>query len=268
MGTFQTVLRQTALAAAALLFVTACATGPGGSETTAAADPARAAPVPTKLTGYLPASALDGKAILPPPPAADSPQHRADQAYYDDTRTLQDTPRWKLAQQDNDLWQGGALKRYSCVLGVELSPRETPTAWKLLHRIELDVRDVGTPPKDHFGRRRPALGNDKPICVPREKWMETNASYPSGHAMVAWTWALILTEAVPEKADALLKLGQERGDSRAICGVHYPTDVQAGRTLAAGMVARLHAEPAFMADLAAAKREIAASKTRPQGCAG
>ena len=58
-------------------------------------------------------------------------------------------------------------------------------------RVELDVRDVGTPPKDHFARRRPALGNDKPICVPRETWMETNASYPSGHAMVAWTWALI-----------------------------------------------------------------------------
>ena len=251
-----------------MLFVTACATGADAPAETAAANPALASPVPTKLTGYLPAGALDGKTILPPPPAADSPQQAADRAYYDETRALQDTPRWKLAQQDNDLWQGGALKRFSCVLDVELSQRETPTAWKLLHRIELDVRDVGTPPKDHFARRRPALGNDKPICVPREKWMETNASYPSGHAMVAWTWALILTEAAPQKADALLRLGQESGDSRAICGVHYPTDVQAGRTLAAGMVARLHAEPAFMADLTAAKREIAASKTQPTACGG
>lgn len=262
------LLRRSALAAAAVLLLTACASGGEGPATTAPADPALASPVPTKLTGYLPAGALEGKAILPPPPAADSPQGRADQAFYDETRALQDTPRWKLAQQDNDLWQGGALKRFSCVLGVELSERDTPAAWRLLHRIELDVRDVGTPPKDHFARRRPALGNEKPICIPREKWMETNASYPSGHAMVAWTWALILTEAVPTKADALLKLGQESGDSRAICGVHYPTDVQAGRTLAAGMVARLHAEPAFMADLASAKQEIAAAKSAPSGCDG
>lgn len=259
------MFRQSALAVAAVILVSGCATGADGPT---AADPSLAAPVPTKLTGYLPADVLDGKSILGPPPAADTPLGRADQAFYDDTRALEGSPRWKVAQQDNDLWQGGALKRFSCALGVELSERETPTTWKLLHKIEIDVRDVGTPAKNHFARLRPALGNDKPICVPREEWMKTNASYPSGHSMVAWSWALILTEAAPGRADALLRLGQDSGDSRAICGVHYPTDVQAGRTLAAGMVARLHAEPAFTADLAAARREIAAAQTRPQGCAG
>lgn len=229
---------------------------------------ALAGPVPTTLKGYLTADALDGKTILPPPPAADSPQGRADQAFYDETRALKDTPRWKLAIQDNDLWGGGALKRFSCALDVELSETGTPVAWKLLHRIELDVRTIGTPPKDYFNRRRPALGNDKPICVPRESWMQTNASYPSGHSMTAWAWALILSEASPSKADALLRLGRESGESRAICGVHYPSDVEAGRTLGAAMVSRLHADAAFSADLVALKQEIAASKAKPTDCGG
>ncbi|MFN3584025.1 acid phosphatase [Phenylobacterium sp.] len=215
--------------------------------------------------GYLAPTALSGKDIMPPPPAPGGLYDQADRANYDATRALEGSPRWKLAQQDNDLWNGGALKRFSCAMDREVSAKGTPTAWKLLHKIELDGRTVGTPPKNFFDRKRPPLGNDKPICVPREKWLETNASYPSGHSMVAWAWALVLSEAVPEKADALLKLGIESGDSRVICGVHFPSDVEAGRSLGAGMVARMHAEPAFQKDLAAMKRELAKAPA-PEGC--
>ena len=51
-----------------------------------------------------------------------------------------------------------------------------------------------------------------------------------------------------------------------ICGVHYPSDIEAGRTLGSAMVARLHADPAFTADMAAAKRELAAARAKPTGC--
>src|SRR5688572_773087 len=113
-------------------------------------DAARAAPVPTSLTAYLPKGSLDGKVVLGPPPAADSPHGRADRAFYDDTRSLKDTPRWREAIQDNDLWGGGAIKRFSCVLGVDINERQTPVTWKLMHRLELDVRNIGGPAKDHF----------------------------------------------------------------------------------------------------------------------
>lgn len=249
------------LIAAAVAALSACASASGPAQT-----PTVAAPVPTKLAGYFASNPLDGKAILGPPPAADSAHGKADRALFEETRKLEGSARWKTAIQDNDLWRGGALKRFSCALGVDLSERQTPTAWKILHKIELDGRTVGTPAKDFYDRKRPMIGNDAPICVPREDWMKTNASYPSGHAMVAWSWGLILAELAPAKADPLLTLGRDSGESRMVCGVHFISDVEAGRTLAAGMVARLHAEPAFMADMAAAKREIAAAKTAPEGC--
>ena len=79
-------------------------------------------------------------------------------------------------------------------------------------------------------------------------------------------WGLILAEAMPVRADAVLRLGKDSGDSRMICGVHFISDVEAGRTLGSAMVARLHATPAFTADLKKAKRELAKARIAPVGC--
>jgi acid phosphatase (class A) len=231
----------------------------------ALADPSMAAPVHTDLAGYLSADALDMKTLLGPPPAPKSPQGRADRAAFEATRSLKDSPRWKLAQQQNDLWNGAALKSYACALGHEVSDKATPRTMILLHRMELDVRTVGSPAKDFYNRTRPAIGNHKPICIPREPWLATNGSYPSGHSATGWAWALVLAEAEPANATAVLAVGRQMGDSRIVCGVHYPSDIEAGRTVAASMVARLHAEPAFADDLAAAKQELAAAPSA-QGC--
>jgi len=138
-----------------------------------------AQPAPTGLKGYLAADALDGKAILPPPPAADSPTAKGDRATYEDLRALAGTPRWIQARRDNDLWTGGAQKRFACALGRDIGERTTPRTQELLHRVELDARAVGAAPKALYNRKRPPVGDTKPICVPREGWLETNGSYPS-----------------------------------------------------------------------------------------
>ena len=52
----------------------------------------------------------------------------------------------------------------------------------------------------------------------------------------------------------------------ATFGVHYQSDVEAGRMLGAAMVAEEHADPAFRADLAAARAELAKARTAPAAC--
>lgn len=224
-------------------------------------------PPPTTLTGYLRDRDLDGAALLGPPPAPDSLIGRSDRARYEETRVLEGSARWKQAQVENDLWGGGALKQYACKLGVAIDEKQTPATLRLMHRVELDVRTVGKPAKDHYNRPRPMVGDDKPICIPREDWMKTNASYPSGHAMTGWAWALILAELAPAKADAMLAVGKQVGESRIICGVHYASDIEAGRTLAGAMVARLHADPQFQSDMKKARSELARAKAALSGCA-
>lgn len=231
-------------------------------------DASKAAPLnppPTSLTGYLPHGAIDSVTLLGPPPTPESLRGQADRAHYEETRALEGTPRWAQAIVDNDLWGGGALKQYSCKLGVSIDEKQTPTALRVLHRVELDVRTVSVPAKDRYNRRRPMIGDDKPICILREDWMKTNASYPSGHSMTGWTWALILAELAPDKADDMLTIGKAVGDSRAICGVHYTSDIEAGRTLGSAMVAKLHGDPQFRRDMAKARQELAKAKP-PTGC--
>lgn len=255
--------------AAALTLLAGCAGSPhaaGPATPAAEINAASATPPPTDLTGYLSADALDGTRILGPPPAVDSARAEAERQAYEETRALAGTPRWEKAIQDNDLWTGGAFRGLSCALGRELSEQRTPVTLRILHRIELDVRTVGVPPKLFYGRVRPAIGNDRPICVPRTEFLRENPSYPSGHSMAGWAWALVLAELQPQSADAVLQMGREVGESRVICGVHFQSDIEAGRTLSSAMVARLHAEPAFMADMAQARRELARAPA-PQGCA-
>lgn len=219
--------------------------------------------------GYLPEGAApDAMKIIAPPPAADSPEADAERAHFQATRALKDTPRWTRAVRDADLSGKEGFRSYSCAAGVKIGPETTPTLSKMLLRLIDDARPVYNPAKDFYARKRPPVGNNAPICVPREEWIETNGSYPSGHSLIGYSWALVLAELVPDRATELTTRGREYGDSRVICGVHWPSDVEAGRTLAGALVARLHADPGFQADLATAKAEIESARTKgaPEHC--
>lgn len=229
-------------------------------------DPLLAGPAPTRLTGYLSVGDIDGQTVIGPPPAPDSPRGKADRTVYLEDRKLDGSARWVQAIRDNDLWNGGALQRYACALGGPIDAKALPHTYRLLQRIELDARTVGTPPKDHYSRTRPLIGDDLPVCIKREGWMVTNASYPSGHAMVGWAWGLVLGELVPARASGLLEAGREIGESRVICGVHYQSDVEAGRMLGAAMVSAEHANPEFRVDFAAAKAELAGMHGAAMSC--
>jgi acid phosphatase (class A) len=214
------------------------------------------------LVGYLPRKDLpDSLALLPPPPAAGSSAQAADEDAYRSTRALRDTPRWAIATGDADLTFPKAAETFSCALGIEISQEATPHLNMLLRRTLADAGLATYRAKDHYKRQRPFARFDAGTCTPRDEAMLRNdGSYPSGHAAAGWAWALVLTELAPERADALLQRGEAFGQSRVVCGVHWPSDVRAGQVVAAGAVARLHADPVFLAQMDGARREIARAR--------
>jgi acid phosphatase (class A) len=72
----------------------------------------------------------------------------------------------------------------------------------------------------------------------------------------------------PERSNALLARGYGFGQSRVICGVHWQSDVDAGRLMGSAAVAALHADPTFTAQLSAAKAEVADARSKNLKAAG
>jgi acid phosphatase (class A) len=125
--------------------------------------------------------------------------------------------------------------------------------------VRADASRANDKPKDAYKRRRPYVAHGDASCTPREKHKDD--SYPSGHASIGWAWALTLAEIAPARADAVLARGLAFGQSRVVCGVHWKSDVDAGRVVGAAVVSRLHADPVFAAQLSAARKEIEAARS-------
>lgn len=214
---------------------------------------------PGYVIGYLkPEQLPSSQALLPPPPAAGSAPLAADEEVYQATRALRDTPRWTLATKDADLTFPNAASTFSCALGMPISQEATPHLNMLIRRVRADASRANDKAKDLYERKRPYLAHDDASCTPNEKHKDD--SYPSGHASIGWAWALVLAEIAPDRADAILARGLAFGESRVICGVHWKSDVEAGRVVGASVVSRLHADPVFQAQLELARKEIAAAR--------
>ena len=211
------------------------------------------------VIGYLkPHQVPDGLALLPPPPAAGSAAFAADEDAYRSARKLRDTPRWALAAKDADLDFPQAAATFSCVLAMPISEQATPHLNMLLRRLRADASRVNDKVKDQYKRRRPFMHYGDASCAPRHRLADD--SYSSGHAAIGWAWALALAEIAPDRVNDILARGIAYGQSRVVCGVHWQSDVEAGRVLGASVVSRLHADPVFAAQLDLAREEIEAAR--------
>lgn len=216
---------------------------------------------PGFLRGYLANDAVPNSlSLLLPPPDFGTPEFATDEATYRSTRKFRGTPRWDLAALDADLRFPDVTGTFSCAVNAPLTPEATPHLYRLLQRSATDSGRAMNAAKDHYKRRRPFAEYEEQSCTPAsEPALRRNGSFPSGHTGIGWAWALILAELAPAQSNAILSRGYAFGQSRVVCGVHWQSDVDAGRVVAAGVVARLHADPVFMDDFAQAKKELAAA---------
>lgn len=212
--------------------------------------------------GYLPRTALpDSLALLPSPPAAGSGAMARDEEARAAVAGLEGSARWRRAAADAVLTFPQVAGDFSCAAGVTIGRDTTPRLYALMSRMMIDVGLSTYRAKNHYQRARPFVAHNVPTCAPEdEATLRTDGSYPSGHSALGWGWALVLTELNPDRADAILQRGRDYGQSRLVCRAHWQSDIDAGRVIAAATVARLNADPAFRADVDAARAEVAAAR--------
>ena len=210
------------------------------------------------VKGYLPSGAVDVGAILMGPPVVDSAADKADVAHARSVNTHANAARWERALLDD----ASVYDRFTEQLGFRPDRKRFPRFVRLLNRVSEDAFAAAGDAKKRFPRARPfqrfALTRvcGEPKAPKPEAAPKGGTSYPSGHAVVSWAVALVMMEASPQSAQAIVLRAVDYGESRVVCGVHFPTDIDAGHLVATAVIDKLFALPEFRRDFQCAKTEL------------
>lgn len=79
-----------------------------------------------------------------------------------------------------------------------------------------------------------------PIFQRPDRLYPGHPSYPSGHATMAYTWALLLAKFHASKAPALLLAATEVAVNREVAGVHFPSDKVCGLALGSEIAKQIY----------------------------
>jgi acid phosphatase (class A) len=195
--------------------------------------------------------------LLPPPPALDSQADRDDVAAVM-ARQKVDAARRDMAEADGR-W---LYDRFATALGTEIRRERLPALVHLLNRSVKQSAAPSVAAKKQHARLRPyqrlALAQVCGLSGASQPDPDATqrTSYPSGHATFGWVSALVLARVAPDKAPALLHRAAEYAESRVVCGLHFPSDVEAARQLATALVTQLDANSEFQLDLQLAQAEL------------
>jgi acid phosphatase (class A) len=209
--------------------------------------------LPPEFRAYLPETIVHADAF----PPASGASKALDKRVYHDTRALENGSRWTLAQADGGK---GVLKAFSCAAGVSLDNQNVPALGALLSRYRTDLINAT---KLASPLPRPYETYRGKTCLITPQALRTAGGTPMLQAAWGWSVALILTGALPRRAVPLMQRGLAYGESAAICGLASATETGEGRDLGAAMLARAEADPAFAADLAKARGQVAAVAASP-----
>jgi acid phosphatase (class A) len=247
----------------------------GGASTCMAPGAAPAA----SSAAYVRSSQADLINLLPPPPEDRSAAARADlQAVLDAQHAAHERHLVEHAVGDAQT----SCARFSDVVGAALTEAPNAPVLAFLNRAAQDGAAMTGPVKQYWHRLRPyALSEqverladvspDAPLAVTARSACGPNVqlpsrevaaqalarvSYPSGHSAFGTVCAILLADMVPEKRAELFDRGRDYGHSRLVVGAHFPTDVEAGRTVGTVAVALMMENAQFERDYGEARARL------------
>ncbi len=189
--------------------------------------------------------------LLPPPPANDSAKTKQEVGEIlaiQVTRTKAMEER-AIADAEENIWRFADV-----VNNPKFTKENLPKFSAFFDRVVETEAAVVDPAKDVWKRTRPHLLYPdlvKPV-VPLSK----SGSYPSGHTTVGTMMGVVLANMLPEKKDAIMGRAWEFGWNRVIGGIHYPTDIEAGRISGIAISQTIMQHDDYKAEFEAAKAEL------------
>jgi acid phosphatase (class A) len=212
---------------------------------------APAATTTPKTAYYIDPMVLDTALLLPAPPAADSLETQAELAELhriEQSRTPEQVARAQADDAEENMFA------FKSVFGAHFNPEELPRTAALGVHVKNEQSVVGGQLKRAYQRPRPYQTDATlhPVCPIKS----AHDSYPSGHALTGYLEAFTLIEIAPERRTEILQRADEFAHNRLVCGVHYPTDIEASRRVAYAVFGYMLATPRFQRDVADARQEM------------
>jgi acid phosphatase (class A) len=204
-----------------------------------------------KEANFLAPDAIDARALLPAPPAPDSPVTRAELAVVlqlQDARTPEQAARCQQIESE-DIFLFG-----SEVLGPWFHAARLPKTAAFFARVQDDFLAINRAAKGIYPRRRPPFADAR--IKPCIECADTGA-YPSGHGIQSSLWAALLTEIFPGQAAGFAQRAGETRRFKLISGVHYSTDIVAGQALGEAVAREMLKNPAVQKTVAELRAEAA-----------
>ena len=195
--------------------------------------------------------------IAEPPQPGDG-AFENDRYYYNWGKEQRQTPRGNKAAIDEVQWTS---KAFSPAVGFMIDPEKTPEIFKLAQGAQKDARATNKQAKNYFRRTRPFVYFQEPSINPAtDEEYSTSYSFPSGHSVRGWVYALTLALVVPDSTETLIARAQEFALNRVICGRHWKSDTEASLVEATAIMSRLLSNAAFLEQLEKARKEYARLK--------
>ena len=192
---------------------------------------------------------------LSEPPTPDSVAFVVDDYYYHWGKQQRPTAMGVQAAIDEVQWTS---KAFCEAAGFMIGPKECPEIFKLVEGAREDANATNKRAKNYYQRTRPFVHYAEPSLVAEEDSAAAESfSYPSGHSIRGWVYALTLALVAPDSTEALIRRAQEYAMNRVVCGRHYKSDVDASLVEATAVMSRLLSNEAFLAQLARARQEYA-----------
>jgi acid phosphatase (class A) len=203
---------------------------------------------------YLNSNQIDLTKVLAPPPALDSARQKADLARVLEVQRTRTPAQVASAKAD----VSKSVFRFADVLGPSFNEANLPKTAALFDAAGKDAAMIAKGGKQYFKRPRPFVTSSEVHPTVPTSLLGYYNSYPSGHATYGYMTAILLAQMVPEKSAQIFARGREFGQNRIVDGVHYPSDVEAGRIDGTLIAEALMQNPKFEQDFAAAKTELRA----------
>ena len=204
-----------------------------------------------------PADLPNAEEFLPAPPDWTSKAFTDDFYQWQWGNSMRNSNRGQQASDDSRYGTEQMAHLFGNILGITISEENSPAIYRLISKGG-DTGALSTDSvKAFYSRQRPFVMMKGHTWgqYDNEAQLSNSGSFPSKHAALSWSTALILAEMTPNLQNNILKGGYDYGDSRIITGANWQSDVDAARLTAAAAVARIHCDPDFTADLLAAQAE-------------